>query len=80
MPQINFNSRDEFARLHPRVKINIGMTLKAVDQFEFIKPEIGMEIDVPAGLTANETYDQLYDHLAEQFSKLVDQMQRLTGG
>lgn len=66
-------------KLKPRIRIIIGLTLKTDVQYQMIKPEVGIELDIPDGMSADEAFDQTYEYLEEQLAKIVDKLQNLTG-
>lgn len=60
-----------FDDLNPRISRNIGVTL-GIGDYEFIKVQVGMDIDVPAGMTITEAQEALEDRLLEELDKVIN--------
>ena len=70
---------DFTSELGTRISISLGLTLKTGVQYQMIKPEVGVELTVPNGMSADEAFDQTYLYLEGQLAKVVDNLQNLTG-
>jgi hypothetical protein len=60
-----------FDVLLPRISRNIGVTL-GIGDYEFVKVQVGMDIDVPAGMTITEAQEALEDRLLEELDRTIN--------
>lgn len=70
---------DFTSELGTRISLSLGLTLKTGVQYQMIKPEVGVELTVPDGMSADEAFEQTYLYLEEQLAKVIDNLQSLTG-
>ncbi len=57
--------------LNPRIGLELGVTVKVAD-FQYIKPSIKLEIDVPPDRTADETLEDMTPWLLERLDGPID--------
>lgn len=62
-----------FDELNPRVRLELGATI-GIGDYQFIKPLVGIEIDLPPGRTVEETLQDMTVYVLDQLEHQVAEM------
>lgn len=62
---------NDLSLLNPRILVQMGATINLGD-YQSAKAVVGMEIDKPKELTADEAYDMLHGMLLEKLDETLD--------